>query len=107
MAEIGIFWVYRNRVIGKSLALNEGVENLSGLIDSPDSHFQLWEHDNNFVIPFPELESVEYQKIPRGRVLFDRVNQKPIIYMDRSLFNEETKLLIREFFDLDAEKRLW
>ncbi|MBP7529691.1 MAG: hypothetical protein KA801_17350 [Syntrophorhabdaceae bacterium] len=44
MTKIGIFWVYKNTVIGKAVDLPDGVENFPGIIDSPDSHVDYWEN---------------------------------------------------------------
>ena len=60
MSKIGIFWVYKDTVIGKARELEDGEENVPGLIDSPDSHVDLWEHHQCFLAQFPELAGTEY-----------------------------------------------
>ena len=52
MAKIGIFWVYKNQVIGKACDLSQGDENIPGLLDSPDNHIDLWENDKTGEIHF-------------------------------------------------------
>ena len=44
MAKIGIFWIYKNKIIGKAHELDEGQENIPGMIDSSDSHSRRYEH---------------------------------------------------------------
>lgn len=107
MPKIGIFWVYRNKIIGKAIDLNKGEENIPGVIDSPDTHIDYWEHDLSFINPFPELRGVEYHTVPRGRVLFSVKENMAIIYMDKVLFKNEIKALIKDFFDIAESKVSW
>lgn len=107
MARIGIFWIYKNKIIGRSRELYEGQENIPGMIDSPDSHIDLWEHDPSFVVPFPELKRSEYQDVPRGRVLYSTKSKKAIVYMDKVLHSKETKKTISDFFQLNDVDIVW
>ena len=107
MAKIGIFWVYKNQVIGKARDLGEGQETVPGIIDSPDSHIDLWEFDASFVVPFPELKGSEYQDIPRGRVLYATKASKAIVYMDKVLHTQATRNLVADFFQLKNGEIIW
>ena len=107
MAKIGIFWIYKNKIIGKARKLDEGQENVPGLIDSPDSHIDLWEHNPSFIIPFPELKASEYQDVPRGRVIYSTKINKVIVYMDEVLHSEETQKTISDFFQLNDSDIVW
>lgn len=107
MAKIGIFWVYKKRVIGKHRELREGNENVPGLIDSPDAHVDLWEKDKIYIGQFPELRGTEYQTIPRGRILYSTKSKKMIVYMDKTLHSSDTKKVIADFFDLNYVKIAW
>ncbi len=107
MSKVGIFWVYKNTVIGKTRELDDGEENVPGLIDSPDNHVDLWERNPYFFIPFPELVGTEYQDVPRGRVIHSTKDKKTIIYMDKVLHTEQTKQIISDFFQLSNTDILW
>ena len=107
MAKIGIFWVYRDTVIGKAIDSIEGDEFIAGRIDSPNTHIKLWEEDPGFINPFSELRGSDYQTVPRGRVLFSPVQNLHIIFMDKVLFNKSTKQKIRSFFEIDNTKVSW
>ncbi|MCK5681239.1 hypothetical protein KAI46_10570 [bacterium] len=106
-AKIGIFWVFKNRVIGKVCELEDGQENVPGLIDSPDSHIELWEQDPGFVIPFPELKGSEYQNVPRGRVIYSIKTKKVTVYMDKVLHTNGTREIISVFFQLVGTDVAW
>ena len=105
--KIGIFWVYKKRVIGKARDLEECQENVPGLIDSPDSHVDLWENDPNFDIPFPELKRSEYQDVPRGRVIYSVDDNQVVVYLDKVLRTKQTKQIISKFFQLSGAKVVW
>lgn len=107
MAKIGIFWIHKNMIIGKARELSEGEETVPGILDSPDSHFELWEHDSDFLTPFPELRDTEYEKTPRGRVMFRKKDRRAIVYMDDTLHNPQDKKRISDFFQLCEAKPLW
>ena len=107
MAKIGIFWVYRDTVIGKAIDSIDGDEFIAGRVDSPDTHIKLQEEDPDFIYPFSELRGSDYQTVPRGRVLFSPVQNLHIIFMDKVLFNKSTKQKIRSFFEIDNTKVSW
>ena len=107
MSKIGIFWVYKNTVIGKAANLAEGDQSIPGVIDSPDTHIYVWESDPEFRLPFSELREFEYQSVPRGRVIFFKNQSVFKIYMDKTLFSEANKKHILEYFDLAESKVIW
>ena len=107
MSKIGIFWVYKNTVIGKVRKLEDGEESVIGLIDSPDSHIALWEHHQCFLEQFSELHGTEYQDVPRGRVIYSTKDKKTIIYLDKALHTEQTKKIISDFFELRTANVSW
>lgn len=107
MSKIGIFWVYKNTVIGKAANLAEGDQLIPGVVDSPDTHIYVWESDPEFRLPFSELRELEYQSVPRGRVIFFKNQSVFKIYMDKTLFSEANKKHILEYFDLAESKVIW
>ena len=106
-SKIGIFWVYKNEVMGRAIPVSKGEILVPGIVDSPDTHIHLWEEDSTFSKPFVELQGLEYQEIPRGRVVFDQNRGASIIYMDKGLFCDEVKTSIITFFELSGNKRKW
>ena len=106
MAKIGCFWVYKNKVIGKARTLNEGVD-VGGRIDSPDDHVTLWENDSAFIKP-NELAGVEYQTVPRGRVVWFKKEKTAVVYMDRKLLDSSAvRKKVATFFGLAADEAEW
>ena len=107
MMKIGVFWVYRGAVFGKARPISDGQEGVKGLVDSPDDHVTVWEGPNGYRQNFPELRSVEYQEIPRGRVLFQRSRSIPLVYLDKSLNRPAVRELIAYFFGFDPNIARW
>lgn len=105
--QVGIFWVYKGKVLGRAINTAEGEERVPGLIDSPDSHVMYWENNPDFLNPFPELRGSDYETIPRGRVLYSKSEGMSIVYMDKTLFNKKAKGLIITFFGLEQRSVSW
>ena len=84
---IGVFWVCDKTVLGRAIPLEEGEDSFAERLDSPDNHVDLWENNPALLKSFPHLQDKEYFSIPRGRVLWDKRNQKAIVYMDKVLFS--------------------
>ena len=104
---IGIFWIYKETVFGKSIIIEEGEEFVPGVIDSPDNHTDYWDTEKKHLQLFPELRFNEYFDVPRGRVLYSRKDGQANIYMDKVLFNDKAKQLIKDFFQLNDTKTDW
>jgi hypothetical protein len=107
MPKIGIFWHYKQKVIGHASPVSAGEESFPGLLDSPKNHTDVWDEDPTLLVDFPELRGQEYYSIPRGRVLWNKNDQHAIVYMDSTLFNAESKELITAFFNLEVCEVKW
>jgi hypothetical protein len=80
---------------------------LSVIIDSPDSHVDLWPAITAEARRFPVLKNIGYEYVPRGRVLYDRNLGQSIVYLDKTLDTAGTRKIIGEFFELDQAKIMW
>ena len=107
MPQIGIFWLYKEQILGRASPVSAGEESCTGLIDSPKNHTDVWDEDRTLLTDFPELRGQEYFSIPRGRVLWNEAGRRAIVYMDSTLFNDRCKELIVNFFELDGWDVKW
>jgi len=98
--KIGIFWFYNNKVIGVSHKFSFTDSDSLGMIDSPYDHISYW---NKLRKEYPELQEIEYDEIPRGRIIFDINKQKSIIYLDKKLLKKECMYKICDFFNSENE----
>jgi hypothetical protein len=105
--KIGIFWFYKEKVIGHASPVSAGEESFPGMIDSPKNHADVWDECRTLLKDFPELRGQEYYCIPRGRVLWNKNDQHAIVYMDSTLFNALCKELITAFFNLEGCEVKW
>ena len=46
------------------------------------------------------LRRVEYDAVPRGRVLYQKAEGRCVVYMDKVLHREDVKQVIRDYFAL-------
>lgn len=95
---IGIFWFCDNKVIGIAHDFSLKEADSIGLIDSKYTHVDYWEILRR---QLPELKDIEYEQLPRGRVIFDTNKNKAIIYIDETLLKRRKVNEILNFFDLD------
>ena len=107
MAAIGIFWVYKGVVFGKKATIAEGEAAVTGIVDSPFNHVDFWDTDTDFRRQFPELAHMEYQQVPRGRVLYQTTKEAPLVYLDKTLTTQASRDLISRFFGFPIEQASW
>ena len=84
---IGIFWFYKDRLMALQTPVSEG-ERRGVKVDSPLAHSEEWprvvrEHKAANRI----LTILEYDEVPRGRVLYDMRARCFDIYLDRALLD--------------------
>lgn len=104
---IGIFWVYHGMVFGRAEPVIAGTEAVPGLVDSNLDHVTLWEKMVPAMRAFPELVTMEYQQIPRGRVLWQSKKNRHLVYLDKILLTPENRAAIAEFFQFGRSLAVW
>lgn len=104
---IGVFWVYRGMVFGQAEHVALGTEAVPGLTDSRLEHVELWEQMTSAKRLFPELATMEYQQVPRGRVLWQRKEDRHLIYLDKTLYSQKIFTAIAEFFQFKRSQAVW
>ena len=104
MKKIGIFWYYENQVIGIAHPIDLSDQDSLGLIDSHYTHVVYWE---NLKHEIKALNYLEYEEIPRGRMIYDAKNDKTTVYMDAKLFKKSIVNKIAAFFEIDLADVVW
>ncbi len=100
--KIGIFWVYQGVVLARPIEIIEG-ETQGDFIDSSDSHLHVWGDPDGFSRDYPELLEMPYEAVPRGRVLYEEIEDRFVIYLDECLMNDEDKTALKEAFGLSEK----
>ena len=96
--KVGIFWVYQGQLIAAAVPLQDGIDD-GDFINGPFDHLAYWEIVRRTM---PALRTVEYDAVPRGRVLYKKVEGRCVVYMDKVLHREEVKTGIMTHFELPA-----
>ena len=99
MMQVGIFWIYRGQLILKAVPLQDGLDD-GDFINGPEDHLTYWDTVRR---TRPALRSVEYDAVPRGRVLYKKAEGQCYVYMDKVLHHEDVKTMLRHHFALPAE----
>lgn len=108
---VGIFWAIATssgeQLLSASCALS-AAETYGDCLTFGPGHYQVWqgwrrsrELDS---LPRAVVRAFEYEAWPRGRIVFDRVDDRFRLYADRQLFGERWIALICERFKLPREK---
>lgn len=103
---IGIFWLYQGHVFGKAVPISDGHESIPGIADMNENHADLWSCSELCGRP-SSLAGVEYQEVPRGRVLYDKRSDRSIVYLDSTLMNPASRQLIGQFLSLKSGNTAW
>lgn len=64
---VGIFWLVGGEIVVFTTPVDRG-ERVGGFVNYPHGHVDLWRFVQR---SRPQLREVEYEDIPRGRVVFD------------------------------------
>jgi len=97
---VGVFWWHRRRVLGKRDSLADA-ELYGQCLVSRINHYKLWP---TVQLAHPELAGVEYEYVPRGRVVCDVIDQRFIIISSARLIASKTAVAaIRRRYRLDND----
>lgn len=80
--KIGIFSYFQNQIIGISYDFNQSDHDSLGVIDSSYTHVEYRELLKSKI---PELQSLEYDEISLGRVIYNSLSNKIVVYMNTKL----------------------
>jgi len=94
--DVGIFWIDRGQLIMAAVPLAEGVDD-GFFVNGMDDHDPYWETVQR---THTHLRDFEYDQVPRGRVLFNKAEQRFYGYLDKVLCKATIKRMIMAHFHL-------
>ena len=112
LSSLGIFWVVETasrevRLLTAGCSL-EVAEPYGDFLTFPDGHYEVWGRWRNIKHPNAALRALvrafEYEDWPRGRIVFDRVKERFVLYADRKLMLPDTITQIQARFALLPDK---
>ena len=102
-SKIGIFWYYKNKVIGKTYNLSEA-EKYGDFLSPVLGHYDYWKEIQKEV---SELYYEEYEYIPRGRIVYDTKNEHFVLLSSKKMIKNKTALkAIKVFFSITEDTKL-
>lgn len=90
---VGPFFYINNKIYARLESVREFDESLP-FFDSSLSHIRMF-----VALYMPG----DYGNYSRGRVIFDNTKKRFIVYMDKSLMNDEIKQQLKNMYDLNEE----
>lgn len=93
---IGIFWWHEGKLLALVCRVDEG-ECAAGTVDSRFAHIESWPLLQK---QHPRLRGLEYEDVPRGRVIFLSATRRFRVLMDKTLFQPDIKAAILDRFSL-------
>lgn len=112
---IGIYWIHDGRVVGLSCPLDNAEAGIPGLLDSLYTHVDAWSSVKaEGGLPL----HLEYDELPRGRVMYQRDRGKWIVYGDGALLGcssrhglmpagQAVRQSIADFFGFEPVAAIW
>ena len=93
---VGIFWIFKGKLLKSETALDGGAE-YGDVVHSQHDHIDYWPvlRGQN-----PELKQLEYEDVPRGRVMYFKQTKKFRVLMDKVLHTPQNKQLLLKAFNL-------
>lgn len=98
--KVGIFWWHRSRLLAVAVPLADADET-KWIIDSPVNHVHYWPWLQRL---HPGLRHLEYEEVPRGRVVFSKETKMFCVYMDAKLHRARIKTALRRTFGLTGRR---
>ena len=98
---VGIFWFFRGEIIADAIPVTQGDE-CGKFINHPLSHHDFW---NAHRKKDRRLNAYDYDQVPRGRVLYDKEEDRYLVYgSERFIQDEAQRTLVCSTFLLVPTK---
>jgi len=104
MAKIGVFWVIDDKKIDGYREPLESGEDYGDTIQPTFDHFSYWEE---LILRYPKLKILEYDDIPRGRVVYNKKEKRFLILSSKEVLENKSLIkAISQFFEITGIPKL-
>lgn len=102
VGDVGIFWfITPTDIIQDSVQYAEGDDD-GEFVNGPSGHYVFWESLKKQI---PSLNGIEYDRVPRGRVIYSKRDNTFLVYGSReTISNPQMRLIIEKDFCLEGKK---
>lgn len=107
MNKVGVFWFVQNKLLFIAELATHFKADQYGLIDSTFLHIHEWETRYIYLRFGLKLAGTEYQQYPRGRVIFNTLQQQSHVFLDKHIFKTHIKNEIITAFKLSPTNTKW
>lgn len=101
--KVGIFWIVNGDIIADAIPLSHA--NEYGKAIEYGGHWEYWER----LVPLTRgqylLKSHEYDRYPRGRVVYFPAQRSVVVYADQCLWTSEYRTKLQEVFGINQAFR--
>jgi len=106
VAKIGIFWVIDGKKVDGYREPLECGEDYGDTIQPTFDHFSYWE---KLILRYPKLKILEYDDIPRGRVVYNKKEKRFLILSSKEVLEDRNLIkAICQFFEItEIPKLVW
>lgn len=102
--KVGIWWFWQDRLLKSSVPCSEGV-GFDRHINGPHDHYSFWPRVQ---ARHSELKGLEYDRVPRGRVIYDAAAEQFYCYTNCALTHSaRLRRLVVEGFGLDPRRTVF
>lgn len=105
--KVAIFWLYQGRVLGVLEARAVSEADSLGLLDCSAQHVSSWADAISAAGLSSVLSEIEYDDIPRGRILYDCRRGRHIAYSDSKALSQKARKQVLEWAGIANDKLLW
>ncbi|MEO2069603.1 MAG: hypothetical protein ABGX27_08880 [Desulfurobacteriaceae bacterium] len=103
MPHIGVFWIVNNKVDGFKEPVENG-EDYGDTVQPSCDHFTYWDE---FILRYPQLRLLEYDEIPRGRVVYNKRKKRFVILSSKKVLNNKNLIeSVCQFYNLKEDVEL-
>ena len=101
--QVGIFYVIEGKFLSDTTPTKEA-EDYGDFKTHVNGHYKVWALLKRFV--FPKYKDLDYDYFPRGRVVYNKVQDKYSIYVDKCVMKDKKMVpKIKKEFNLPHNKR--
>ena len=93
---IGLFWFDDGKILFPIGEHIKDIPSIGGSKDIDQTHYRVWNQLHNHV---PKYKSLEYEDVPRGRIVYKETDRLFIVYSSRKLKSSPAfrRAVINEF----------
>lgn len=104
---VGIFWIFENKVFGLLERHSCNKTDSLGFIDSQFQHARDWHRALSYANLATKLADFEYEDILRGRLTYNAQRKSYIVYSDSTLLTRSLRSAVKLWANIKNHNVTW